>query len=209
MARALLALDWTSPIQVDVRGLRSAQLVSVFFSSFLDTISFDSRRDLLTKARAIVWETDFDFQLKNIVRWMALPAINRTCVYVAAPNKLAGLTRSIMDRIAQSDDVFEVVSASTHTDQTLSSRAIFECNVELMRRSNIFVAVLKDYGKDLTAEIGMAYMLRRYEPSIERFVLGIDYTADATDVMSYNAFDRVVQPDQLEGALRDWMAPRR
>lgn len=206
LAAALLAEEeWGTPLKVSVRGLRSEQLISAFFHQFLHDIANDPRRDRLAKARAIVWETDHDFQLVNIARWMQqLPVGNRIRVYVAAPNRLAALTRTIMDRIDRLGD-FEAVSASTHTDQTLSPRAIFDRNVELIRGANLFVAVLKDYGKDLTAEVGMAYMLRRCDSHVDRLTIGLDYTADPADVMSYHAFDNVVAPDQLETILTDWV----
>ena len=206
MAEALLAQEWGTPLKVSVRGVPAIQVISACFHAFLNTIAADPRRDLLGKARAIVWETDHDFQLVNIARWMRqLTVDNRIRVYVAAPNRLAALTRTIMDRIDRIGD-FEAVSASTHTDQTLSPRAIFDRNVELIRGANVFIAVLKDYGKDLTAEVGMAYMLRRSDSHIYRFTVGLDYTADPADVMSYNAFDKVVAPDQLETVLTDWLA---
>lgn len=139
-----------------------------------------------------------------LTRIVCRPTLHPIRVYVAAPNRLAALTRTIMDRIDRIGD-FEAVSASTHTDQTLSPRAIFDRNVELIRGANVFIAVLKDYGKDLTAEVGMAYMLRRSDSHIDRFTVGLDYTVDPADVMSYHAFDKVVAPDQLETILTDWI----
>jgi nucleoside 2-deoxyribosyltransferase len=74
---------------------------------------------------------------------------------------------------------------------------MFKTNVDLIRKSDIFVAVLKDYGKDLAAEVGMAYAWKM--PSI-----GIDYDAKDTDVMSYFALDRIIKPEDLEKTLSDY-----
>jgi len=71
---------------------------------------------------------------------------------------------------------------------------MFKTNVDLIRQSDIFVAVLKNYGKDLTAEVGMAYAWKM--PSI-----GIDYEAQEADVMSYYALDKIIKPEQLEETL--------
>jgi nucleoside 2-deoxyribosyltransferase len=89
---------------------------------------------------------------------------------------------------------FNVLCAATHTPQDIPKKEIFVKNVELIKKSDIFVAVLKDYGKDLAAEVGMAYAYNK--PTI-----GIDYDAKDSDVMIYYAFDKIIKPTDLEKTL--------
>ena len=62
------------------------------------------------------------------------------------------------------------------TPQDRPFAEIFKQNVELIKKADVFVAVLKNYGKDLTAEVGMAYGWGI--PS-----LGIDYNALEKDIL--------------------------
>lgn len=71
---------------------------------------------------------------------------------------------------------------------------MFKTNVGLIKQADLFIAVLKDYGKDLTAEVGMAYAW-----NIPR--IGIDFNAQRTDVMCFYAFDRLIKPEDLEETL--------
>ncbi len=64
----------------------------------------------------------------------------------------------------------------------------------MIQEADIFIAVLKEYGKDTAAEIGMAYAWKK--PCI-----GIDYGADESDVMCYYAFDKIIKPEQLDDVL--------
>ncbi len=76
-------------------------------------------------------------------------------VFLCTPHKLGNLNHELIKRIEKSG--FEVLCAATHTPQDLPAMEIFKKNVELIRKSDIFVAVLKDYDKDLTSEVGMAF----------------------------------------------------
>lgn len=76
-------------------------------------------------------------------------------VYICSPNKQVTTTRALLRQATEAG--FDAVSAITHTDQTLTEQGIFRRNVELIQSCPFFVAVLRDYGKDLTAEVGMAY----------------------------------------------------
>lgn len=113
-------------------------------------------------------------------------------LYVCAPNKIRDKTLEIVSQLSATSVnglSFDVVSAVTHTDQSLDGPGLFSRNVELIRSSQFFVAVLKDYGKDLAAEVGMAYAL-----DIER--VGLDFGANPADVMVYYSLP-VIQPDKL------------
>lgn len=117
-------------------------------------------------------------------------------VFLCTPHKLGDLNNQLIDRIKKLG--FEVLCAVTHSPQDVPHKEMFAKNIELIKKSDIFVAVLKDYGKDLTAEVGMAYAWKM--PSI-----GIDYEAKHTDVMCYYALDRIVKPDQLEETLKEFL----
>ncbi|MFA6005710.1 MAG: hypothetical protein WC775_04465 [Patescibacteria group bacterium] len=118
-------------------------------------------------------------------------------VFLCTPHKLGELNFELINRIKALG--FEVLCAVTHSPQNVSHDKMFETNVGLIRKADIFVAVLKDYGKDLTAEVGMAYAWNM--PRI-----GVNYTADEKDIMCYYALDQIVKPDQLEETLREYLS---
>ena len=113
-------------------------------------------------------------------------------VFLCTPHKLGDLNDQLIACIKKLG--FHVLCAVTHSPQDAPHKKMFETNVTLIKKSDIFVAVLKDYGKDLTAEVGMAYAWKI--PSI-----GIDYEARDTDVMSYYAFNKIIKPEELEKTL--------
>jgi hypothetical protein len=115
-------------------------------------------------------------------------------VFLCTPHKLGELNHEYIDRIKKLG--FEVLCAATHSPQDVPFNEMFKTNVDLIKRADIFVAILKDYGKDLTAEVGMAFAWNM--PKI-----GIDYNANKKDVMSYYAFDKVINPDELEDVLNE------
>jgi len=116
-------------------------------------------------------------------------------VFLCSPVKLGELNLQLIERIRKSR--FDVSCAMLDTRQDLPYEDIFLRNIGLIKKSDIFVAVLKDYGKDLTAEVGIVYAWGI--PSI-----GIDYNAKQDDVMSYYALDKVVKPEQLEETLEEF-----
>lgn len=67
-------------------------------------------------------------------------------------------------------------------------------NVNLIKKSDVFLAVLNNYGKDLTAEVGMAY-------AWDMPRIGIDYNAIKGDVMCYYALQEIIKPEELENTL--------
>ena len=121
-------------------------------------------------------------------------------VYLCAPRKLEKLSRKLIKRITKLG--FTVLCAVTHTPQDMPREQIFKRNVELIKKSDVFVAVLKDYGKDLAAETGMAYAL-------EKTTIGIDFNAQPDDIMIYYAFDKIIKPEQLEDILLEILKQKR
>lgn len=117
-------------------------------------------------------------------------------VFLCTPHKLGKLNNELIDRIKSVG--FEVICAVTHSPQDVPFDQMFETNIELIKQSDIFVAVLKDYGKDLTAEVGMAYAW-----NIPR--IGIDYNAQKSDVMCYYALQEIIKPEQLEDILSKYL----
>lgn len=113
-------------------------------------------------------------------------------IFLCTPHKLGDLNHELIGRIGKCG--FKVLCAVTHSPQDRSSKEIFDTNVGLIKAADIFVAVLKDYGKDLTWEAGMAYGMNM--PTI-----GIDYNALETDIMTYYSLDKIIKPDELEDTL--------
>ena len=113
-------------------------------------------------------------------------------IFLCTPHKLGDLNHELIEKIKKMG--FNVLCAATHSPQDIPFDQMFKTNVELIKKSDIFVAVLKDYGKDLTAEVGMAYAWKK--PTI-----GIDFNAKKEDVMCYYAFDKIISLEQLEETL--------
>lgn len=113
-------------------------------------------------------------------------------VFLCTPHKLGELNYELIARIK--DCGFEVLCAATHSPQDRTGKEIFDTNIDLIRRSDIFIAILKDYGKDLTWEVGMAY--EKKMPTI-----GVDYNAQESDVMTYYSLDKIIKPEELEDTL--------
>jgi len=113
-------------------------------------------------------------------------------VFLCTPCKLGRLNFELIERIEQLG--FHVLCAVKDSPDDVPYDQMFQNNVALIQRSNLFVAVLKDYSKDLAAEVGMAYAWGK--PRI-----GLDFEAHKTDVMCYYALERVVKPDELEETL--------
>ena len=125
-------------------------------------------------------------------------------VYVCSPNKHAELTREItwqIENCAQDGRKFRVLSAITHTPQDMGPRAIFQRNRDLIAQAPYFLAVLKDYGKDLAAGVGLAF-------GSGRIMAALDYGADQADIMVYFAFDddRMLKPYDLTNLIYRWLS---
>lgn len=116
-------------------------------------------------------------------------------IFLCTPHKLGKLNFELIKRIEKIG--FKVLCAATHSPQNVSYDKIFKTNILLIKKSDIFVAVLKNYGKDLTAEVGMAYAWKMP-------VIGIDYEARKSDVMCYYAFKKIIKPKELEKFLKKY-----
>lgn len=117
-------------------------------------------------------------------------------IFLCTPHKLGALNHQLIKRIK--DLGFRVTCAVTHTPQDIPYPKMFKRNIELIKKANIFVAVLKDYGKDLTAETGIAY-------GLGKIMIGINFNANKKDVMSYYAFNKIIKPKQLEKILSKYL----
>lgn len=106
--------------------------------------------------------------------------------------------KSTNNKVGKPGDEFnlEVFCAKKHSPQDVPGEQKFKNNIGLITQSDIFVAVLRDYGKDLTAEVGMAYAWGM--PRI-----GIDANADKSDVMCYYALQHLINDDQLKDTISD------
>ncbi len=116
-------------------------------------------------------------------------------VFLCTPHKLGDLNHDLIARIKNCG--FEVLCAATHSPQDKHFKEIFDTNVGLIDKSDILVAVLNNYGKDLTWEVGYAYGKKM--PT-----LGLDFNALETDVMTYYSLNRIVKPEELEMALESF-----
>ena len=116
-------------------------------------------------------------------------------IYLCTPHKLGDFNRELAERIGR--ESFKIVGAFSHTPQDVTKKDIFDRNVELLKSADVFIAVFKDYGKDLTAEVGMAFAW-----NMPRF--GIDYTALESDIMSFYGIGRIIKPEQLEETLKEY-----
>jgi len=56
-------------ILIDLSGLPPAMLISAFINGFLQRI-YVTDESFLDHARAIQWQTKFDFQRENVERWV-------------------------------------------------------------------------------------------------------------------------------------------
>jgi len=116
-------------------------------------------------------------------------------VFLCTPHKLGKLNFELIDRIKSIG--LKVNCAVTDSPQNAPLPEMFETNIALIKNADIFVAVLKNYGKDLAAEVGMAYAWNM--PRI-----GIDYTAKKEDVMCYYSLDKIIKPKDLEEVLLEF-----
>jgi nucleoside 2-deoxyribosyltransferase len=93
---------------------------------------------------------------------------------------------------------FRVLCPVINTPQNLEAADMFKANISLIRECDLFVAVLKEYGKDLAAETGMAY-------AWGKGMIGLDYGADPRDIMVFCAYDKIIEPIQLEETLTRYL----
>jgi len=83
-------------------------------------------------------------------------------------------------------------------EENLEGHALFDHNYKGISESDIFISVLKNLGKDVSAEIGMAYSLGKKR-------IGIDYNANPEDVMPYFAAGYIVSEERFREKLLEVM----
>ncbi|MFZ1946992.1 MAG: GNAT family N-acetyltransferase [bacterium] len=74
-------------------------------------------------------------------------------------------------------------------------------NVRFIKQSDLFIAVLKNYGRDLAAEVGMAYAWGK-----PRFGIAFDARQDGS--MVYFALEQIVQPESVAQVIRSLLHAR-
>lgn len=79
----------------------------------------------------------------------------------------------------------------------LTNRELFRHNRDQLFGCDLFVAVLKNVGRDVAAEIGMACALDK--PRI-----GILYDLQPSDIMTYFSFERLIKENELSAALEEF-----
>lgn len=79
-------------------------------------------------------------------------------------------------------------------DGNLEGQELFEHNFNGISNSDIFISVIKNLGKDVSAEIGMAYALNKIR-------IGVNYNADDRDVMPYFAAGEMIRESELKSTL--------
>jgi nucleoside 2-deoxyribosyltransferase len=99
-------------------------------------------------------------------------------IYLCSPHKFPALNEAIIQQLSQAG--FLVFHAAKDTDQQMSASEIFKANLELIQKSDIVLAVYKDYGKDFAFEVGYAFALKKR-------IIGLDVNANSNDVMPVNA----------------------
>ena len=82
------------------------------------------------------------------------------------------------------------------TDEgNLEGKKLFDYNYRGILNSDIFISILKNLGKDVSTEIGIAYALGKKR-------IAIDYNADNGDVMPYFAAGKIIKESELESTLK-------
>lgn len=110
------------------------------------------------------------------------------------------LNASLAERIEKLG--FQCIYAVRDTDQTMPKPHIHKVNINHIESSEIFIAVLKNYSKNLTFEVGYALALKRRlgKPQI---LLAIDFgETNPEDAMTIHSFDKIIKPEELEAELR-------
>jgi dTDP-4-amino-4,6-dideoxygalactose transaminase len=79
-------------------------------------------------------------------------------------------------------------------NENMHGKELFEHNLKGISESDIFISVLKEPGRDVSTEIGIAYALGK--PSI-----GIAYNISSEDVMTYYASGKIINEEHLEREL--------
>ncbi len=128
-------------------------------------------------------------------------------VFLASPRKNSNLegvdlNESLADRIEETG--FRCIYAARDTDQKMSPQHIFQTNLTYIQQADIFIAVLKNYTKNLSWEVGYANARKecRENPKV---VIGLDFgEINPDDLMLLESFDKIIKPDELETELEKY-----
>lgn len=114
-------------------------------------------------------------------------AIQKPIVFVCFSKRAKELGKTVADTLETNG--YETRYALRDTDQGASPADIYRNNIKLIRQSDIFVAVLDRYGKDLATEVG-------YAKGLGMPAFGLDYNADPADIMLWFSLN-IIQPESL------------
>jgi hypothetical protein len=77
----------------------------------------------------------------------------------------------------------------------LEGEELFNHNYRGILDSDLFISVLKNLGKDVSTEIGMAYALNKKR-------IGINYNIDKKDLMPYFAAGEIIKENEVGNTLK-------
>jgi nucleoside 2-deoxyribosyltransferase len=113
-------------------------------------------------------------------------------IYINSSKKNRNINDKIISQLKRLK--FKVLYPLKLTNQRQEKLRIFRSNLRLIKRADLMVVVLRGYGKDTAAEVGIAF-------GLGKDIIGIDFDADPKDVMVYNALTAVVKPENLSKVL--------
>lgn len=112
------------------------------------------------------------------------------------------LNETLADRIEKLG--FGCIYAARHTDQTRDDETVHDMNISYIRNSEIFIAVLKNYSKNLSNEVGYAFARKEIGPN-PQVILGLDFgETNPDDLMMIQSFDKIIKPEELEAELKKY-----
>jgi len=83
--------------------------------------------------------------------------------------------------------------------ENMQGKELFDHNIKGIKNSDIFISVLKNLGRDVSTEIGIAHALGKQS-------IGVAYNIRPEDVMSYYASGDLVNEENLESLLKKIVA---
>ena len=112
------------------------------------------------------------------------------------------LNETLADKIEKLD--FGCIYAARDTDQTQPANIVHATNKSHIKNSEIFVAVLKNYSKNLAGEVGYAHARKELGQN-PRVILGLDFgETNPDDLMMIQSFDKIIKPEELEAELKKY-----
>lgn len=112
------------------------------------------------------------------------------------------LNQTLADKIEKLG--FGCIYADRDTDQTQLDNIVHATNKSHIINSEIFVAVLKNYSKNLAMEVGYAHARKELGQN-PQVILGIDFRETNTDdLMTIQSFDKIIKLEELETELKKY-----